>query len=298
MKRVTEYRANKVLFNFLKSNHICGKVLLPINICSSVVDTLQAANMELLFADIAADTLCLETSIILERAKGINVLLYVHTYGVETDVVKLFNEVRNINPNIIIVDDKCLCLPEWNIGESAADLILYSTGAKKQVSLGEGGIGFIADKWDYYNVFNELFEEREYTIDSIMLFKAEDKSIEHKEKLNAIYRANLPKSIQFPEQFQHWRFNIWVENKEQILKVLFNNGLFASNHYKPIQSPVGPLPITGETGEGAMVAPNGETNGRGLAEKLYDHVINLFNDQYYTEQQALKTCEIINRIIK
>lgn len=273
MKRVTEYRANKILFNFIKSNHVCGKVLLPTNVCSSVVDTLLAADMELLFADIAADTLCLDTSIIFERVKNVSVLLYVHTYGVETDVTELFHNVREINPNIVIIDDKCLCLPEWNVEYSLANIVLYSTGAKKQVSLKEGGIGFVSDKWLYKECQSSLFETKSFTIKSSKLRHEEDNAIEHKEKLNDIYRTHLPKHIQFPERFQHWRFNIWVGNKEQVLQALVDNGLFASGHYKP------------------------QTQDCPIAQKLYDHVINLFNDQYYTEQQALKTCEIINQQI-
>ena len=34
------------------------------------------------------------------------------------------------------------------------------------------------------------------------------------------------------------------------------------------------------------------------AENLHKYVVNLFNDQYYTEKQAIRTCEIINSIIQ
>lgn len=33
------------------------------------------------------------------------------------------------------------------------------------------------------------------------------------------------------------------------------------------------------------------------AAELHKNVINLFNDLYYSEEQALRTCEIINKII-
>ena len=34
-----------------------------------------------------------------------------------------------------------------------------------------------------------------------------------------------------------------------------------------------------------------------VAGKLYEHVINLFNDEYFTEEQAIKTCEVINGVL-
>ena len=43
MKLVTANRANKILYNFVKSNHVEGKVLLPANVCESVVYTLRYA---------------------------------------------------------------------------------------------------------------------------------------------------------------------------------------------------------------------------------------------------------------
>lgn len=236
MQRIIEYRANKILYNFLVANGIQGKVLLPMNICNSVVETLNAAKMELLFADIAPDTLCLDKSFIIENAKNCSVLLFVHTYGVEMNSSELFKEIRTINPHIVIIDDCCLCLPEWYMDESEADLVLYSTGAKKQVSLDEGGIGFISEIWQYNECDSTLFEKRTFVIEPYTLLQAEDRAIEHKEKLNAIYRANLPKSIQFPEPFQHWRFNIWVENKGRIMDKLFRGGYSQAaitNQYNP-----------------------------------------------------------------
>lgn len=286
MKCVTAYRANKILHNFLASNNLLEEIVaLPTNICTDVVEMLRYVHMQLRFVDIAANTLCMNEQTILNIVKDIQVLLMVHTYGVEYDFSEFFLKVREVNPNIVIIDDKCLCLPEWKMENSVADLVLYSLGSKKQVNMGEGAIGFVADKWNYEEVMveeNGILENRSYTWDKQVMLAKMDDIIAHKEKLNAIYRANLPSSIQFPEQFQHWRFNIWVENKARILESLFEGGVFASSHYKPIQSAEGFLPIMGETEEGA------------IAQKLYDHVINLFNDQYFTEQQALETCRIIN----
>jgi hypothetical protein len=85
---------------------------------------------------------------------------------------------------------------------------------------------------------------------------------------------NLPKEAQLPSNFHDWRFNILVNNKAELLKAIFNEKLFASNHY---------YPITKLINNG--YAPN--------SEKLFNHVINLFNDKRYTENMATDTIDIV-----
>lgn len=275
MKCVTSYRANKILFNFLKSNHLTGTVILPANICLDVVDTLRYAGNPLHFVDIDARTLCLDWKQVQSVAKeAAAAVLAVHTYGIEDDFNEQFATLRTINPSISIIDDCCLCMPELEEPNSTGDLVLYSTCGKKQVDLGMGGIGYVADGRNYEVITvpeNDVLTNDTWVLDEKTLLAKMDAVIAHKEKLNAIYRAYLPKEIQLPEAYQHWRFNIIVPNKEDILKALFDARLFASGHYVP-------------QAEGCSVATN-----------LYQHVINLFNDYYYTEEQAIQTCEIINK---
>lgn len=272
---VTSYRANKVLFNFLKSNHLAGTVILPANICPDVVDTLRYAGNSLYFVDIDARTLCLDWQQVQSVVKEAVAVLAVHTYGLEDDFNVQFAALRAINPEIAIIDDRCLCMPELEEPNSTADLILYSTGEKKQVELNKGGIGYVADDWNYEEINvpeNDVLTNETWNLDEKALLAKMDAVIKHKERLNAIYRKNLPASIKLPAHYQHWRFNIIVHNKEEILNALFDAGLFASGHYKP-------------QAEGCNVATN-----------LYSLVINLFNDFYYTEEQAKKCCEIINQL--
>lgn len=277
MKLVTAYRANKILFNFIKVNHITGKVILPANICVDVVNTLRYAGLELVFVDVQADNLCLDQSAVLQLAPSAAMLLFVHTYGVEDEYHEFFVQVKEANPNIIIVDDKCLCFPDLNVDDAPADLVLYSTGAKKMVELGGGGIGYVADQWEYDELEvepNEYLNNKPWLLDIKQLYIKMDAMISHKDKLNAIYRDMLPASIQLPEQYQHWRFNILTDKKDEILKALFAEGLFASNHYQSLSPDCA------------------------IANNLHNYVVNLFNDQYYTNQQAIRTCEIINLICK
>ena len=276
MKLLTANRAKKILYNFVKTNNISGKVLLPANICESVAKVLLYAGMDIHFVDIQVNNLCIDQSTVLHLAPSAAMLLFVHTYGVEDDFYEFFAQVKEVNPNIIIVDDKCLCLPDLNVDETPADIVLYSTGAKKMVELGGGAIGYIADQWEYDEVEvepNEYLNNDTWLLDTKQLYIKMDAMISHKEKLNAIYRDMLPASIQLPAQYQHWRFNILTDKKDVILKALFAEGLFASNHYQ----------------SHSLDCP--------IANNLHNYVVNLFNDQYYTKEQAIRTCEIINSII-
>lgn len=277
-KRVTAYRASKILYNFLKSNQerICAPFLIPANVCVDVPRTFDEAEVHYQYVDIDARTLCMDETYVLDHAMECSGVLMVHTYGVERGFEEFYQQLRSANPNILIVDDRCLCMPSLEPDTYGADLVIYSMGDKKQVNLHKGAIGYIAENVAYANrEVNEGFLTNEdWTLNKGELLAVMDAAIAHKEKLNAIYRKALPKAIQLLEAYQHWRFNVLVENKEEILNALFAEGLFASSHYKAL---------------GEQSTP--------IASNLANHVINLFNDEYFTEEQTIKTCEIINEIL-
>lgn len=278
MIRVSAYRANRILFNFIRANAISGTAILPANICPSVVDTLHYAGMQVLFVDIDPETLCMDTHAAMELIHEASLLIYVHTYGVETTPAEFFQELKQRKPNLFIVDDKCLCVPQLNEAQheqSLADVTLYSLGPKKFVVMENGALGFVSDKCKYEEVEeSEFFEPVDYTFDEAAVRARIEQMWEYKGKLNAMYRNHIPHNCQYLLAYQDWRFNIRVDNKAEIMQALSNNGLFASGHYKPL----------------ANDCPN--------ATDLYEHVINLFNDTYYTERQAMQTCRIINQIVK
>jgi dTDP-4-amino-4,6-dideoxygalactose transaminase len=248
--------------------------LIPANVCGNVPETLEEAGVEYRFVDIDARTLCMDEQYVLDHAKEISGIVMVHTYGVETDFAPFYRQLREKNPDILIVDDRCLCMPSFEPQTYDADMVLYSFSEKKQVNLGKGSMAYVSE--------NVLYEENPIPAQSFLtnegwilnkqnVLATMDAAIAHKEKLNAIYRKELPKSIQLPEAYQHWRFNILVENKEEILKALFDAGLFASSHYKALCEQ--PAPV---------------------ATNLSAYVINLFNDSYFTAEQAKMICKIIN----
>lgn len=265
------------MFNFLRSNHLQGKIILPANICSDVVDTLRYAGTELCFVDIDVHTLCLDWQRVLPLVKDVCAVLFVHTYGVEHEHAMAFEQVRALNPQIAIIDDCCLCVPSFDLKDTTADLVLFSTGEKKQLDLGIGGVGYIQGNWQYEDFHvseNVVLTNDTWVLDERKALKRLDEVIRHKEKLNEIYCAYLPIEIQLPGEFQHWRFNIMTPSKADVLNAIFASGLFASGHYAPL------------------------TTNCPIATNLHTYVINLFNDFYYTEQQALDTCEVINSVLR
>ncbi len=276
MRRVTGYRANRVLYNFLRSNK-CKTIIVPANICGGVVRLLQWMQCTIIYCDINPATLCMDEEAVLQVVDKADAILFVHTYGVETDFAESYVKFRERNPKMAIIDDRCLCMPDAQIADSAADMVLFSTGEKKPVNLGMGGIGFVAERWKYEDLQvseNAVLTNATWDLDSKSLLTKMDAVIAHKEKLNAIYRTYLPKKIQLSEAYQHWRFNILVPNKEEIIQAIFDAGLFASGHYAP------------------------QAENCAIASNMYNHVINLFNDFYYTEEQAIRTCKIINDKLK
>ena len=276
MKLLTANRANKILYNFLKVNSISGNVLLPANICSDVVKTLQYAGLTTTFVDLQVDNLCINQEAVLAMAKEASMLLFVHTYGIEHDFYAFFEQVREQNPDIVIVDDKCLCLPDLDVKDSAADLVLYSTGENKMINLGGGAIGYLADQWEYDEVRveeSELLSNELWLLDPKQLYMKMDAIIAHKEKLNTIYRAMLPEAIQLPDAYQHWRFNILVPNQEQVLAALAAEGIPADCAY-PSQD------------EACVVASN-----------LHTLSVNLYNDKHLTPDQATRACEMIKECL-
>lgn len=272
MIRIEAYRANKILYDFIKSNGVIGNVIVPANVCQSVVDTLLLTGMTPLFVDISSDTLCADETLVKRVVQNASMFVFIHSYGVECNCPQWVFELRNLNPNIIIVDDCCLCLPRLNVEDNMADLVLFSLCKKKQVDMGIGGLGFMAEKWKYCDMpvsENSVLSNEKWHPDFDRIMEQKERVIMHKTHINQVYCSMLPSNIQFPDEFQNWRFNIRIQNKQKVLQEIFNNGLFASSHYP-------------SHADRCLVAVD-----------LYDNVINLFNDFYYSEEQATKTCDII-----
>ncbi|MBP7274247.1 MAG: DegT/DnrJ/EryC1/StrS family aminotransferase [Saprospiraceae bacterium] len=314
MQIVTANRARAILFGFIR-NYANGKYLLPANVCPIVPLTFKKANVDFEFIDINNKTLCIDEETVLKKisdnSSEFEGIVFVHTYGALKHVHNFFNQIKAISTNFKIIDDRCLCFPDTEIKDMCSDLMLYSTGYGKTIDLGQGAFAYLKEGLyvneevqnyseydlekltdDYkfclqnrLNISNKNYnwlDTKLNTIDKNKYFQLiSQKVVElktHKEKINAIYNSNLSDHIKLDSDFNNWRYNIVVNNKDEILRRIFDAGLFASSHYVPSSVLFSDVNYF-------------------EAELLSQKIINLFNDKSFSEQQAENICKIINGVV-
>lgn len=256
------------------------------------------------------------TKKIRSRPKKYAGILFNHTYGVDYSPIEFFSGLKNSAPHLKIIDDRCLCIPAiGNPSENSTliDLILFSTGFSKYANIGFGGIGILRSNNYSFEEISDTYEPKDlenlelqykHTINSgtryeyketnwldcripdenyaAYLGKVNDRidSVNvHKAKLNSIYSANLDYKMRYSPEFQKWRFNIRVPDKNALLKKIFSSELFASSLYASL-------------GEGIFSEKHFP-----IASKMFEETINLFNDFCFNEEQALSVCKIVNQHI-
>jgi len=215
-------------------------------------------------------------------------------------------------PGLLLIDDRCLAMPQFEHSGGCADLELYSTGYAKFVDLGWGGFGHVAAGLHYerkpvtyvpqdhehlvaqFRGLKECPGHFEYK-DSDWLdasevetswqdFRAQvlvrvNASTAHRAAINECYRRCLPREHCLPEAFWNWRFHVWVAEPQTLLHLIFAAGLFASSHYENLIPTFGP-------GQ----APN--------AALLGGHVVNLFNDFRFDLTRAEATANLVATFLK
>ncbi len=309
MKIVQAPRATAILYNLLIARADIRPWLLPANICPVVPLAFFKAGVPFELVDISAETLHIDLEQVEGRLKrgGYGGLLYAHTYAEPSTPEVFFQFLKSRYLDILIVDDRCLCIPDLEPDpKMAADVALYSTGYAKIVDLGGGGYAFVKGSLAYRS-YPLPFEPRAYeNIERAYKQALQDKkfvyqdshwlqtqadlpvwedyrrriadalqhTLDHRKALNAIYAEWLPIEVQLPAAYQTWRFNIRVENQERILTAIFAAGLFASSHYASLAG---------------IMAPGRSPH----AEALANQVINLFNDHHFDLQKARRVCHII-----
>lgn len=291
---LTDTRASAVLFRYLIQMEPKKTILLPVCICGIVPEVVKQAGYLLEFVDIDPNNYCPDQQIVLNKVtqnpKRYSGLIDNLTYGSETDRSGFYYEIKNIVPEIFIIEDRCSNTPSFHFSRFG-DLTLYSTGYAKQVDLGFGGYGLVNK---YFNENNGEpisiiiktngkkyeFSTHSFPADENSYFRELDLKLEmvkqYKKSINNIYETLLPNEIQLGSQFNSWRFNIIVKNNKEIITKIFEANLFASNHFAPIKGSADEFPV---------------------AFGLYNKIINLFNDFYYSEEQAQRTCEVIKRYL-
>ena len=304
-------RASAILYNILAGRCDNRPFLIPANVCPIVPLTFLKAGRRYEFVDIRPDTYCLDHEAVLEKVRndprGYAGVLFVRTYGIGTNPDRFFGTLRALSAELLLIDDRCLCVPEVKVAKgSAADLELFSTGYAKYVDLGWGGFAY-ADEGFAYEPHPAAYEKRaldsltaqveaalrartafEYTDTGWLDLATPEVTVdeyfaeissrlplvrEHKERVNAIYRHHLPREIEPVVDGHTWRYNVLVSEKERLLSAVFDAGLFASSHYAS---------LGGVFGTGRFEN----------AERLHRAVVNLFNDFRFSEEQALRVCEV------
>lgn len=308
---IFEQRASTVLYNYLIANQFSGIFLLPANVCPIVPITFLKAKIPFEMVDISSFTLAMDEELVHEKLKvgkdHISGLLFVHTYGDITPFTSFFQSIKKNFPSIKIVDDRCLCTPDFSdTARNPADLVLYSTGYGKMVDVGTGGFGRLKDT-ELYRASDLPFKDSDlaaienqykFAVLNQTLFtycdcnwlntskfvnpdeyadlvNASKKEVmAHKDLINSIYGNMLPQEIQLPRKFQNWRFSIRVPKKQILLNKIFNQGLFASSHYASL---------------GGIFTPGHFPQ----AELIHASIVNLFNDHHFSIDQATRTVDII-----
>jgi hypothetical protein len=311
---VFEARACSILYNVLCTLRDSRPFLLPANVCPIVPITFLKAGQPFSFVDIAASEWTMDKDSCLRALKrspkGLAGVLFVRTYGAERDENQFFAMLKGRQPDLLVIDDRCLCRPicEEKDLVSSADITLFSTGHAKHVDLGFGGFAHLTAEVSYGRHESDFSEEvliettKRYKLAfaTCSSFESADESWldvsrpdmswrvyrrkvadalriadQQKLKMNALYQELLPAEIQMPSDFQRWRFNIRIARPDEVVERLFREGLFASRHF---QAPTGVF-----------------CSGRfEQTETLHSEVVNLFNDRYYDDDKAVRTAKIIS----
>ena len=300
-----ENRASTVLYNALRSLRTTGPFLLPANICPIIPLVFLKAGRAFEFIDIDPESLCIDQHAVMARwrvpADPPAGIVYVRTYGAIFDATELFAGIKATDSAALIIDDRCLAMPDCRESLAAfVDIALYSTGYAKSADLGFGGFGVMRDGVRYeradlpyhrgdLEVITAQYKDALTTgkqfiyrdcnwLDTCaptlrwsqyrqVVETTTEQALALKSTINDHYAKHLPVDVQFPDPFQTWRFNVRVRNKAEILKAIHRGGLFASGHYDSLTNIFG-----------CGNAP--------VAAQLHAQVINLFNDHYFDIDRA------------
>jgi hypothetical protein len=307
----SSYRASSILYQIAMSNKGCW--IIPDNVCHVVMATLVLAGCKPIVLDVDEQTLELNHCDVLQKIKENNLIkgvVMVRTFGNDKlDYSKLINDIKKIDPQISVVDDRCLCEPIFRIADCQADYYLYSTGYSKFVDIGFGGYCFSKVEISNSNLFYSGKHEVEFNnffnkiignqivvnqndifnvcklnwlnvktlgSDYLSLVQEEySKACAYKQNINNVY-SNIRQDLVLGNEFNSWRFNLLLGNRDEIFNLFIKNDIFSSKHYFSVSQLLG-------------LAPNNVWN-------FYSkHIINLFNDRRCSVRMASKSVEIINK---
>ena len=145
-------RASAILYHLVMSVPAArGVYLLPANVCPVVPLTLIAAQRPFEFIDLDPVSLCMSHAFVQQRLASTALprvagIIFVRTYGVTFDVTSEFQSLKTAQPELLLVDDRCLSRPlveREEVDWQGADVLLFSTGYAKPVDVGFGGFAHL-----------------------------------------------------------------------------------------------------------------------------------------------------------
>ncbi len=309
-------RASALIYALAKAGPK-GVWLLPANVCPAVPLALMQAKCPFVFVDIDPNTLCMDVkqaAQIISQSSAVAGLIYVRTYGCAPQAEKDLPALRAALPSgAVLVDDQCLNTPNIDLAEldpHGADAVIFSTGYGKVLDLGGGGFGAFFNGLPYElppPLSEEEAQEAEAALNArIMVAKATGSALfpdpqsetlpnwirgrlitfwpdhhqqivnelparlAHRDEINRIYAeglSDLEGLTPLVPSDPVWRFNLRASRRDEFLAHIFKNGLFASAHYYPASDLFGGSPCP-------------------VAKDLHSDVLNLFNDQHFSPEQA------------
>src|SRR4051794_9043507 len=119
-----ERRASGILYNLLRSLDGDRPFLLPANVCSDVPRTFRQAGRAFRLVDLDSENLGMDQrdclAVVAEQPAAWAGVVYVRPYGAEVEEVDgFFRALKELQRDLLIVDDRCLCLPDCD-GERLA----------------------------------------------------------------------------------------------------------------------------------------------------------------------------------
>jgi hypothetical protein len=276
-------RACAVLYNVLTTRRDERPFLIPANACAVVPATFVEAGQRFELVDVEEPSLTIDRAASLEllraRPHAYAGMLFVRPYGAEHDPTSFFSELKAIRPDLLVIDDKCLCRPD-PLGRSlssAADVTLFSTGHTKYADLDGGGFAHLRAGLPYRQAdvspadwLDLRAPDAAWDAYVENVLAATDAADEQKAALNAIYAQHIPAAVQLPPEFQNWRFNLRVAAADELIASTFAAGLFASRHYPSLAPRRFPV-----------------------ADRLQSTIVNLFNDRYFDRERATRMAELV-----
>lgn len=263
-------------------------------------------NMDVTFADIDEETLCLdpETVVITPQTK---VIIPVHSHGRLADVRGLRTRFKGL-----IIEDCAHCVPGYGAGKQGGDIAVWSFQAVKVVPGGDGGmittdseeiyhklrnmswlgvqkstyarvVGSKKYAWDY-DIIHGGLKAYMNDINAVLILgglRRLDEIVAKRQRIQKKYNnALISKGIKPPEWSNSCQYyTVKVDNRDDVGEHLAEAGITTSVHFKPLSEMTywkkavkRPLPVTDMVWKRLLSLPCHDA----LTDEEQDYIINKF----------------------